>query len=209
MEKTKRPTITHNATKVKALLFLKMRKDAGYQLTIARDIATATGGSVRSLYVLLERWSRWDLVIRYDDTRPYSYCIDTEGERYLSNIGNWFFSGYYSRKRKRRVLGYRGKVEDLRREILAAANGAFYAYDTARAELFYFKSPFHRAEDFVREPIVDNKQKRWGKEHLLLSKHNSISEAFNAMLRVVGDSWVRPVGQAMVDAELAVWKQNE
>ena len=209
MEKTKRPLITYNTTKIKALLFLEMRLRSLNKLATAREIAQAINGSPRSLYVLLERWTTWQLVDRNYESSPYRYSIADEGIRYLSKIDNWFFSGYYSRKRKRRVLGYRGKTAALKLEIAVAAKAVFYAYDIKRMELFYFTAPFTKAENFVREPIIDKRYKRWGKEHLLLFKHDSISEAFNTIKDIWGLPMCRPIGQAIVDAELASWGKDE
>lgn len=208
MEKVKRPAVTHNATKVKALLFLEMRKRAGKEMATTREIATAIKGSTRSLYVLLERWTIWGLVIRWDMS-PYSYSIGDEGLRYLGKIDDWFFSGYYSKKRKRRVLGYRGKAADLRTEIAVAARAVFYAYDTKRMELFYFEAPFEKTKDFVREPIVDNKYKRWEKDRLLLVRFDSISAAYNAIHDHYGFHRGKAIGQAIVDAGLASWSPGE
>ncbi len=210
MEKTKRPPITHNTKKIKALLFLEMRLRSLNKLATAREIALAINGSPRSLYVLLERWTTWQLVDRYYESSPYHYSIVDEGIRYLSKIDNWFFSGYYSRKRKRRVLGYRGKAAALKLEIAVAAEAVFMAYDIKRWELFYFTAPFTKAENFVREPIIDKKYKRWGKEHLLLFKYDSISEAFNAIKNIWGLPMCRPMGQALVDADIGVhWSPDE
>jgi len=91
----------------------------------AGEVAIATGCNRDSLYILLQRWVRWGLV-SYIPSTPYAYSIADEGLRYLGKINDWFFSGYYSRKRKRRVPGYRGKVEDLRREIAIASNAVFW-----------------------------------------------------------------------------------
>ena len=206
METTKRPVVTHNATKVKALLFLQMRKQAGYQFTTAREIAIAINGNARSLYVLLERWLRWDLVIRFEGP-PFTYCIDTEGERFLSKIGNWFFSGYYSKKRKRRVLGYRGNEAKLQLEIAVAANAVHYVYDKGRKELFYFTAPFNKASNFVREPMGTH-YKRWGKEYLLLQHHENLPDAYNAIAAIWGLHAINRMGEAVVNAGLVQWKQN-
>ena len=209
MEKTKRTEITQNKTKVKTLLFLEMRKRAVYEMTTARQIAIAINGSARSLYVLLERWFRWDLVIRYA-TSPFSYCIDAEGERYLSKIDNWFFSGYYSRKRKQRVLGYRGTVEALKLEIAIAAKAVFMAYDRKRNELFSLEAPFTKAACFVREPMAGQTHKRWGADRLLVTEFEKIHLAYNTAIKLFGEKTVKPAGQAMVDAGIGVsWSEEE
>lgn len=209
MEKAKRRPVTHNTTKIKALLFLEMRKRSGNPLATARQIAQAINGKPRSLYVLLERWETWQLVVRDYESTPYRYEIADEGLRYLSKIEDWFFPGYYSRKRKRRVPGYRGKAADMKQEIAIAAKAAFYAYDTKRGELFYFTAPFTKAENFVREPIVDGKYKRWEKDRLLLARFPTICDAFNAIKDIWGLPMCRPMGQAMVDAGLANWSSDE
>ncbi len=125
--KPKRPAVIHNLTKIKALLFLQMRQQTEKKFATAREIAIATGGNPDSLYVLLQRWAKWELVgFGVGENGLYKYRLAPEGERYLSKIPNWFFSGYYSKKRKKRVPGYKGKVEDLKREIAIASNAIFW-----------------------------------------------------------------------------------
>jgi len=78
-----------------------------------------------------------------------------------------------------------------------------------RGELFYFTAPFTKAENFVREPIVDGKYKRWEKDRLLLARFPTICDAFNAIKDIWGLPMCRPMGQAMVDAGLANWSSDE
>ena len=210
MEKAKRPAVTRNLTKIKALLFLEMRLRTVRPSATAREIAQAINGKARSLYVLLERWEVWEMVRRDYESTPYRYSIAGEGIRYLSKIDNWFFSGYYSQKRKRRVPGYRGKAEALKLEIAIASKAVFMTYDTKRMELFYFEAPFTKAKNFMREPIIDKKYKRWEKDRLLLARFDTICAAFNAIKDIWGLSMCKPMGQAMVDAGIGVhWSPDE
>ena len=216
MEKTKRPTITHNATKVKALLFLQMRKQAGYEQTTAREIAIAINGNARSLYVLLGRWLGWSLVLRYEGLPFYTYCIDSEGERYLSKIDNWFFSGYYSKKRKKRVPGYRGKVETLKGEIALASRTIFWwrypirndyhPSDHPSGSVYYIEAPFAKAEDFSKIEGSEGRAVTWPKSRLLVVKFDNAHRAYQFC-----QSWgfaqkTMAMGQAIVDARIGmIW----
>ena len=87
--KTKKPVVIHNLVKIKTLLFLSMRRQTEKRAATAREIAVATGGNPDSLYVLLQRWTKWGLV-HWLGTTPYSYMIAPEGQRYLSKSPTGF-----------------------------------------------------------------------------------------------------------------------
>jgi hypothetical protein len=95
-------------------------------------------------------------------------------------------------------------------ELATIANLVFINYDTKRGELFYFKAPYHRATDFVREPIIDGKRKNWGAEYLLVCARATLLELYRTMTEIFGEEWCKPAGQAMVDADLGLyWKSHE
>lgn len=233
MNKKERIEITHNTTKVKSLLFLQMVKKVDDGMATAREIAQAItvddNGAIpkkaKSLYVLLERWARWGYVARVE-VSPFAYMIQPEGERYLSKIGAWFFGGYHSRKRGRRVLGYRGTAEDLNHQIAAAAKAVVWAFDYHKdaagkpqkdergfpmvKELLYFEAPFNSSKDFHRLP-VESRHIQWAKERLFVVKADNICAAYNLI-----KSWgcfnnksLKKMGQPMVDAGFASWDKDE
>lgn len=220
MEKTKRPVVVRNATKVKALLFLQMREKADKRRATASEIARATNCNVNSLYVLLNRWWRWGLV-RCLDTKPYSYILANEGRRYLGKLDDWFFSGYYSKKLKRRVPGYRGKMGDLRREILTASKAVIWwryslgqppedSEDDARGSdggtAYYFKAPFLKAVDFLKIENSEERKITWATSHLIVIRADNAIEALHLLsdwgLTVLSQR--PPIGQAAVDAKAGV-----
>ena len=108
--KPKRPVVIRDLRKIKALLYLSMRQQTEFKDALARTIAIATEGNINSLYVLLGRWTAWGLV-RCMDSIPFGYAIAPEGERYLSKAPDWFFSGYYCKKRKKRMPGAYGRFK--------------------------------------------------------------------------------------------------
>jgi len=147
--------------------------------------------------------------------------IASEGERYLSKIDNWFFSGYYSRKRKRRVPGYKGKVEDLKREIAIASKAIWWwrHYDNQwehtrkehKGTVYYMRVPFQKTEDFVKvdgsygRPISWN-DKRW----LLVVKFENALEAFRFLPEWGFKKTIREgLGQAIVDANIGMMWTKE
>lgn len=217
--KTKKPAVIHNLVKIKTLLFLSMRRQTEKRAATAREIAVATGGNPDSLYVLLQRWAKWGLV-NWLDTTPYSYMIAPEGLRYLSKVPNWFFSGYYSRKRKKRVPGYRGKVEDLKREIAIASKALWWwrNYDNQwehtkkehKGTVWYMKAPFDKAEDLVKVEGSYGRPISWSdKNWLLVVEFEGGFEAFRYLPEWGFVKKKEGVGQAIVDAKLGmVWKED-
>lgn len=216
--KTKKPAVIHNLVKIKTLLFLSMRRQTEKRAATAREIAIAIGGKPDSLYVLLQRWRAWGLV-ECIPSIPYVYWIADEGRRYLSKVPNWFFSGYYSRKRKKRVPGYRGKVEDLMREIAIASQAVFWwRYTGSRWDrdnegnkgnkgiVYYIKAPFETAQDFVKVEGSEGRGIRWSKDKLLVVRFESAHRAYQ-----FGQEWgckqkTQELGQAIVDAQVGmVW----
>ena len=205
--KTKKPVVIHNLVKIKALLFLSMRRQTEKRMATARQIAIATGGNADSLYVLLQRWWRWELV-RCLDTTPYSYMIADEGLRYLSKIDNWFFSGYYSKKRKKRVPGYRGKVGALKQEIAVASKAVLWWRDTSRkytrdCPVYYLEAPFTKAENFSKVELPDNRGIIWPKDRLLIVEFDGPVAAYNAIPEW-GFKRGNDLGQAIVDARIGM-----
>ena len=219
--KTKKPAVIHNLVKIKALLFLAMRRQTDRRAATAREIAIATGGNPDSLYVLLQRWRMWGLVNCIPAT-PYVYMIADEGLRYLSKIDNWFFSGYYSKKRKKRIRGYRGKVEDLKREIAIASRALFWwryypnHWDRDREGhkgfVYYIQAPFTTAQDLVKvESSYGRAISTNVKGCLLVVKFDSALGAYQYL-----PEWGfqqknrRELGQAIVDAKIGmVWANDE
>ncbi len=213
--KTKKPVVIHNLIKIKALLFLSMLRKTDKRAVGARAIITAIGGNADSLYVLLDRWCRWGLVTRIETT-PYVYMIGEEGLRYLSKIDNWFFSGYYSRKRKKRVPGYRGKVEDLKREIAVASRAVFWwrytGYKLSDHEkennkgiVYYIKAPFEKADDFAKIEGSEGRAVSWPKDRLLIVRFESAHAAYEAC----GPHKNRDLGQAIINAKLGMgWAKD-
>lgn len=84
----------HNATKIKSLYYLQLRKMGKYPQARALKIARATGVKRTSLYVLLTRWDKWRLVNKLLTSKYYEYEINPPGERYLENLSKWY--GDYS-----------------------------------------------------------------------------------------------------------------
>ena len=218
--KTKKPTVIHNLVKIKALLFLSMRQQMEVRTATSREIAIATGGKADSLYVLLQRWYQWGLV-RCIPSLPYTYMIADEGRRYLSKIGSWFFCGYYSKKRKRRVPGYRGKVEDLKREILIASRAIFLwrHYDSHwdrnkeghKGIVYYIKAPFEKAEHFVKVEGSYGRAINWdGKNCLLVVRFESALQAYQSLPEWGFKQKTKELGQAIVNAHIGmVWAKDE
>lgn len=221
----KKQPIVRNTVKVKALLFLRMRKEAGNETTEAWQIARAINGNCKSLYILLERWTRWELVTRFDGS-PYSYAIADEGERYLSKINAWFFSGYYSKKRKHHMRGYRGTEVALMLEILVAAQAIYYVqYEPPKKafthatlnrqepagpkELLLITPPFNKAENFIREPMPDGFYKRWGKEHLLRYKFDQLQPALQAVGNLITIDRKNKMACAVVNANVGIVWTNK
>ena len=215
--KTKKPAVIHNLIKIKALLFLKMRQQTENRAATARQIAIATGGNPDSLYVLLGRWTAWELV-HWRGTEPYTYMIAPEGERYLSKIDNWFFKGYYSKKRKKRVPGYRGKVEALRLEILIASKAVFWWRYTRqrtnsrdensnRGLVCYFKAPFEKSSDFVKVEGSEGRAVAWPKDILLVIRCKNAFEADHSI-----QGWAtrgKGMIQGAIDANIGlVWAKD-
>ncbi len=217
--KSKKPVVIHNLIKIKTLLFLSMRQQTEKRAATARQISIATEGNPDSLYVLLQRWTKWGLV-ECIPAMPYMYWIASEGRRYLGKIDGWFFSGYYSRKRKRRVPGYRGKVEDLRREIAIASNAVFWwrHYDNHwdkdreghKGTVWYMKAPFEKAAHLVKVEGSYGRSVNWNNEDWLLVV--KFKDAFHAYRYLPEWGFVKKkedVGQAIVDAKLGmVWKEE-
>jgi hypothetical protein len=211
--KTKKPAVIHNLVKIKTLLFLSMRRQTEKRAATAREIAVATGGNPDSLYVLLQRWAKWGLV-NCLDTTPYSYMIAPEGLRYLSKVPNWFFSGYYSRKRKRRVRGYRGKMEDLKREIAIASKAIFWWRYTSshwprenegnKGIVYYMKAPFEAAEHLVKVEGSEGRAINWDKRNLLVVKFESAHKAYQYLPEWGCRQKTRDLGQAIVDANIGM-----
>jgi hypothetical protein len=218
--KTKKPAVMHNLRKIKALLFLSMRQQTEKRTATAREIAIATGGNADSLYVLLQRWHQWGL-IRCIPSLPYTYMIADEGQRYLSKIDDWFFSGYYSRKRKRRVRGYRGKMEDLKKEIAIASKAIFWwrHYDSRwdrnkeghKGTVYYIKAPFEKAEHFVKVEGSYGRAINWNdKTVLLVVKFDNVLDAYQSLPGWGCKQKTRELGQAIVDAHIGmVWSKDE
>ncbi|MFC2033712.1 hypothetical protein ACFLUB_04280 [Chloroflexota bacterium] len=184
--KPKRPIVIRDLRKIKALLYLSMRQQTEFKYALARTIAIATGGNINSLYVLLGRWTAWGLVRRLDST-PIGYAIAPEGERYLSKAPDWFFSGYYCKRRKKRMPGYRGDMDDLRLEIMIASKAVFYWRDASHrlsrdnAIIFYIEAPFN-AEHFKYVEIPNNQAGvLWAKDRLLKVKTVGPHAAFEAL----------------------------
>ena len=216
--KTKKPIVIHNLRKIKTLLFLSMRRQTEKRTATAREIAIATGGNADSLYVLLQRWYQWGL-IRCIPSLPYTYMIAEEGRRYLSKIDNWFFSGYYSRKRKRRVPGYRGKVEALKGEIALASRAIFWwrypirndyhPSDHPSGSVYYIEAPFAKAEDFSKIEGSEGRAVTWPKSRLLVVKFDNALRAYQFC-----QSWgfaqkTTAMGQAIVDARVGmIWAKD-
>ena len=216
--KTKKPVVIHNLVKIKALLFLSMRQQTEKRVATARQIAIATGGNADSLYVLLQRWNRWGLVDCIPST-PYAYMITEEGLRYLLKIDNWFFSGYYSKKRKRRVQGYRGKVEALKLEIAIASRAAFWwrytgqrtnsrDEDNNRGLVYYIEAPFQKAKDFSKVEHSEGRGVIWPKDRLLVVKCGNALDADQAVI-AWGFDRGRDLAQAIIDAKIGlVWAKD-
>jgi len=218
--KTKKTPVIRDLRKIKTLLFLSMRGQTDKRAATAREIAIATGGSADSLYVLLGRWTAWGLV-HWRGTEPFSYMIAPEGQRYLSKISNWFFSGYYSKKRKKRMPGYRGKVEDLKREIAIASRALFWwryypnHWDRDREGhkgfVYYIQAPFKTAQDLVKvESSYGRAISTNVKGCQLVVKFDSALEAYQYL-----PEWGfqqknrRELGQAIVDAKIGmVWAKD-
>ncbi len=217
--KTKKPVVIHNLVKIKTLLFLSMRKQTDKRAAYARQIAIATGGNADSLYVLLQRWRRWGLVDCIPST-PYAYMIADEGLRYLSKIDKWFFSGYYSKKRKRRVPGYRGKVEALKREILEASRAIFWwrymghgrndgEEDSNRGFVYYIEAPFQESSDFSKIENSEGRPVIWPKTRLLVVRFGSALAAYQALPEWGFKQRTKELGQAIVDAKIGmVWAKD-
>lgn len=219
--KTKKKPVIRNLRKIKVLLFLMMRKETGDKWATAREIAIATGGNADSLYVLLQRWSRWGLV-NCMPGRLYAYSIADEGERYLGKIDNWFFKGYYSKKHKKRIPGYRGKIEDLKREIAIASKAIVWwrftpdrrpsrSDEVNRGIAYYIKAPFNTADDFVKLEGSEGRGVKWNGDNLLIVEVDNAFEAYK-----IPAEWgceeplgKAKLGQAIVDAKLGmIWKKD-
>jgi hypothetical protein len=78
----------HNRIKISSLLFLRWRKATGNEWARASEIAWAAGTTSASMYVLLGRWTTWNLVDRLG-SYPYRYMITKTGQRYLNNLAKW------------------------------------------------------------------------------------------------------------------------
>lgn len=215
--KTKKPVVIHNLVKIKTLLFLSMRRQTDKRAAYARQIAIATGGNTDSLYVLLQRWRCWGLVDCIPSA-PYAYMIADEGLRYLSKIDKWFFSGYYSKKRKRRVSGYRGKVEALKQEIVEASRAIFWwrylghgrndGEDSNRGTVYYIEAPFQQAEDFSKVENSEGRPVIWPKTRLLVVRFGNAVEADHAV-QAWGFDRGRALAQAIIDANIGmVWAKD-
>ena len=216
--KTKRPVVIHNLVKIKTLLFLSMRRETDRGGAYAREIAIATGGNADSLYVLLQRWCRWGLV-SYIPSLPYCYMIADEGLRYLSKIDKWFFSGYYSKKRKKRVPGYRGKVGVLKLEIAVASKAVFWwrytgqrtdsrDEDSNRGLVYFIEAPFQKAKDFSKVEHSEGRGVIWPKDRLLVVKCGNALDADQAVI-AWGFDRGRDLAQAIIDANIGlVWAKD-
>jgi len=215
------------------LLLLQMLRQTVSWAATAREITIATEGNADSLYVLLGRWATWGLV-HWRGTEPYSYMIAPEGERYLSKIDNWFFKGYYSRKHKRRVPGYKGKVEDLKREIAIASKAVFWfrfmvgnhwARDREREQceregristkgvVYCFMAPFKTRGDFVKQEGSEGRGILWGRDNLLVVRFEDGHQAYSFLpkwgFKQSSRDDPKGLGQALVDANVGVvWKTD-
>lgn len=218
--KTKRPVVIHNLVKIKALLFLEMRRQTESRMATAREITIATGAKADSLYVLLRRWYYWDLVDCNHEVTPFTYAITKEGLRYLSKIDNWFFSGYYSKKRKKRVPGYRGKVEALKKEIAIASKAIFWwrypvsqwqrEQEANKGIVYYIKAPFETADDFIKIEGSEGRAITWAKSNLLIVKFDSTLSAWQFCRKWGCPQTTRDLGQAIVDSKVGmVWAKDE
>jgi len=222
MEKieTKKPAVIHNLIKIKTLLFLSMRRQTEKRAATAREIARAIGGNPDSLYVMLQRWRVWGLV-EYIPATPYVYWIAPEGLRYLSKVPDWFFSGYYSRKRKRRVRGYRGKVEDLKREIAIASktiwwwrySGSQWKYNKGenKGSVWYIRAPFEKSEHLIKVEGSEGRAINWNNNDcLLVVEFRSALEAYKSLPGWGFKQRTKELGQAIIDANIdMVWAKDE
>lgn len=79
-----------NWSKVRALYALRLRKLAGAEWAGAGEIADMAGVNRDSLYVLLHRWRRWELVKCNVFAAPLRYAIACRGNRYLNQLPKWY-----------------------------------------------------------------------------------------------------------------------
>jgi hypothetical protein len=78
----------HNRIKVASLMYLKWKKANGDEWARASEIAWVAGTTSASMYVLLGRWTTWNLVDRLR-SYPYRYRVTKTGLRYLNNLAKW------------------------------------------------------------------------------------------------------------------------
>ena len=80
----------HNFIKVKALYYLSKCE----VLVTSADIAKAINANPDSLYVLLNRWAKWEYVRRYwgrdEEMSRYLYALAPKGRLYLKNLDRWY-----------------------------------------------------------------------------------------------------------------------
>ena len=221
--KTKKPVI-HNTVKVKSLLFLEMRQNSKRSWATARQIANATGCNPDSLYVLLQRWYQWGLVNCAFESRPYVYSTAKEGERYLSKLDQWFFPGYYSRKRKERVHGYRGRVQDLQLEIAINCCMVYWwrkrestgpSSSRFRGPVYWIEAPFTKAEHFKSIPVPEERIIHSGSfpnRHLLVVQTDHAHVMLNSAIQYRKKPFKKgdPLGEAVVASGIGVvWSKEE
>lgn len=139
----------HNLVKIKALLFLRMRKQSDHEWSGAGEIIQGTGANAGSLYVLLGRWAGWNLVERMDST-PFYYKITPVGERYLDKLKAWYKGG---------------NIRDMATEVATASKAIFWwanlQYGRELEQIFYISAPLRGADNYSVVPMPPQPITKW------------------------------------------------
>jgi hypothetical protein len=183
----------HNRIKISSLLFLKWRKLVRDEWARASEIACVAGTTPASMYVLLSRWTTWNLVDRLG-SYPYRYRITKTGLRYLNNLSKWC-------PLDTTVIAL---------DVATAASVTLWWGNLWGAQgyrsLWYIAAPFG-PDDFHEIDLGGKIVPGLRARGRLLLKVDGPLQAINLAQQSFGLQDTRPIGQSMVDAGLLRWKQ--
>jgi hypothetical protein len=181
----------HNRIKVSSLLFLKWRKAAGNEWARASEIARAAGTTPASMYVLLGRWTTWNLVDRLG-LYPYRYRVTKTGLRYLNNLAKWC-------PLDTTVIAL---------DVATAASVTIWwghLWGSQYNAMWYIEAPFG-PDDFHQIDLGGKIVPGLRARGRLLFKVDGPLQAVKLAHQSFGLQDTRPIGQSMVHAGLLHWK---
>ena len=192
----------HNLIKISSLMFLSWRRDAKRPRphASAGEIAQAAEPSKGSIYVLLSRWTKWDLVRRLPEAVPYQYYISPTGLRYLKNLPKWYDGN---------LKDIATTVSESCRMIIWWGKRRLGTKEGLYDQLYYISGPFQDTSDFVKVDMQGRQVSGIAADGCLVRYRTDT--AYDACWKVknLGIDPGKPMLQAIVDSGEAHWKKQE